>query len=388
MAQSGRGKSAGGMAENQWPTHYIGRRAATAGLMACSGGTIRDISMTNDADAHDPLLLAQAWSQQGRAVALATVIETWGSAPRPVGSHLVIDEDGNFDGSVSGGCVEGAVVTEAVEVIASGEARVFSFGVADETAWQVGLSCGGQIRVLVQTVGAGLDLTSLSRLNELRAGRRAVACLTDLATGRTRVFTEGEEGPDDVKAAFVTGVSRLAADGRCFVNIYRPPPRLVIIGAVHIAQALVPMAEIARFSTVVIDPRTAFATPERFGGVDLIADWPEDVLPQRPLDAYTALAAITHDPKIDDAALKAALVAGCFYVGALGSRKTHGKRVERLQALGLTPDAIARISAPIGLSIGAATPAEIAVSILADIIQSLRTRPVVETVFAPGAGDV
>lgn len=340
--------------------------------------------MTNDVEAHDPLLLAQAWSQQGRAVALATVIETWGSAPRPVGSHLVIDENGNFDGSVSGGCVEGAVVAEAVDVIASGEARVLSFGVADETAWQVGLSCGGQIRVLVQTVGAGLDLPSLRRLNEWRAGRRAVASSTDLATGRTLVFAEGEAAPDDVGAAFVSGMSRLGADGHCFVNIYRPPPRLVIIGAVHIAQALVPMASLAGFSTLVIDPRTAFATPERFGGVDLVADWPEDVLPDRPLDAYTALAAITHDPKIDDTALKAALEAGCFYVGALGSRKTHGRRVERLQALGLTPEAIARISAPIGLSIGAATPAEIAVSILADIIQSLRARPVVEIVSATG----
>ncbi|MCD7109799.1 XdhC family protein [Rhizobium sp. DKSPLA3] len=340
--------------------------------------------MTNDVEAHDPLLLAQAWSQQGRAVALATVIETWGSAPRPVGSHLVIDENGNFDGSVSGGCVEGAVVAEAADVIASGEARVLSFGVADETAWQVGLSCGGQIRVLVQTVGAGLDLPSLRRLNEWRAGRRAVASSTDLATGRTHVFAEGEAVPDDVGAAFVSGVSRRGADGHCFVNIYRPPPRLVIIGAVHIAQALVPMADLAGFSTLVIDPRTAFATPERFGGVDLVADWPDDVLPGRPLDAYTALAAITHDPKIDDTALKAALEAGCFYVGALGSRKTHGRRVERLQALGLTQAAIARISAPIGLAIGAATPAEIAVSILADIIQSLRARPVADTVLVAG----
>lgn len=338
--------------------------------------------MMNDVDAHDPLLLAQAWRQQGRAVALATVIETWGSAPRPVGSHLVIDEDGNFDGSVSGGCVEGAVVAEAMDVIASGEARVLAFGVADETAWQVGLSCGGQIRVLVQKVDAGLNLSSLRRLNDFRASRRAVASRTDLETGHTIVFAEGEGAPDDVLTAFVSGVSRLSTDGAGFINVYRPAPRLVVIGAVHIAQALVPMAEIAGFTTLVIDPRTAFATPERFGGVDLVADWPEDVLLERPLDAYTALAAITHDPKIDDTALQAALRAGCFYVGALGSRRTHARRVERLEALGLSTETIARISAPIGLSIGAATPAEIAVSILADIIQSLRTRPDTAGVFA------
>ncbi|KQS72922.1 XdhC/CoxI family protein [Rhizobium sp. Leaf371] len=337
--------------------------------------------MTIDADAHDPLHLAQVWSREGREVALATVIETWGSAPRPIGSHLVIDADGNFDGSVSGGCVEGAVVAEAVDIIASGAARVLSFGVADETAWQVGLSCGGQIRVLVQKLGAGLDPSSLSRLHDLRSARQAAASRTELATGRTTVFGEDKSGPEDVRAALASGFPKLSADGLAFINIYRPLPRLVIIGAVHIAQALVPIAEIAGFATLVIDPRTAFATPERFAGVDLVADWPEDVLPERPLDAYTALAAITHDPKIDDTALKAAIEAGCFYVGALGSRKTHGRRVERLQALGLAPEAIARISAPIGLSIGAATPAEIAVSILADVIQSLRVRPASDSVL-------
>lgn len=339
--------------------------------------------MTNEADAHDPLLLAQAWQEAGRRVALATVIETWGSAPRPVGSHLVIDEDGNFDGSVSGGCVEGAVVADAIDAIASRKTRLLSFGVADETAWRVGLSCGGQIRVLVQPVGEGLDLSSLSRLNALRFEREAVASKTELETGITVITRAGDDAPDEVSSALVSGVSRMAADGLHFINVYRPSPRLVIIGAVHIAQALVPMAALAGFETLVIDPRTAFATQERFGTVDLVADWPEDVLPDRPLDAFTALCAITHDPKIDDGALKMALEAGCFYVGALGSRKTHAKRVERLQALGLAPHAIARISAPIGLSIGAATPAEIAVSVLAEVIQALRTRPVADSVSSP-----
>jgi xanthine dehydrogenase accessory factor len=319
--------------------------------------------MTRDTDLNDPLMLAEAWALDGRGVALATVIETWGSAPRPVGSHLVIDAEGNFEGSVSGGCVEGAVVADAVDVIASGETQILSFGVADETAWRVGLSCGGQIRVLVQKVGAGLSLAALQRLNAARASRYEARTRTDLASGETRLV--GEEGEAEPL-------------GESFVNIYRPAPRLVIIGAVHIAQALVPMAEIAGFKTRVIDPRTAFATPERFPGVDLVADWPEDVLPAQPLDAYTAVAAVTHDPKIDDPALKAALDANCFYVGALGSRKTHASRVARLQALGLSDAVIARISAPIGLSIGAATPAEIAVSILADVIAALRVRPVAD----------
>ena len=153
-----------------------------------------------------------------------------------------------------------------------------------------------------------------------------------------------------------------------------PQPKLIAIGAVHISQALAPMARIAGFDIEIIDPRTAFATPDRFPDVALHAEWPEDVLKARPLDSYTALAALTHDPKIDDFALKAALDAGCFYVGALGSRKTHAKRVERLLALGLDADQIARIHSPIGMDIGASSPAEIAVAVLAEIISALRTR--------------
>ena len=185
----------------------------------------------------------------------------------------------------------------------------------------------------------------------------------------------GELG-EALAKAFRSGKSTtVEAEGRpLFLNVHVPPPRLVVIGAVHISQALAPMAAIAGFDMEIIDPRTAFATPERFPDVALFAEWPEDVLKERPLDPYTALAAITHDPKIDDFALAAALRAGCFYVGALGSRKTHGKRVERLLAMGVSAAEIERIHAPIGLDIGAASPAEIGVAVLAQIIQALRTR--------------
>jgi xanthine dehydrogenase accessory factor len=154
-----------------------------------------------------------------------------------------------------------------------------------------------------------------------------------------------------------------------------PPPRLVAIGAVHISQALAPLARIAGFDVTILDPRTAFATPERFPDTNLLAEWPDEALPKIGLDPYTALAALTHDPKIDDGPIAAALAAGCFYVGALGSRKTHGKRVERLRAAGVADEAIARIRAPIGLAIGAASPAEIAVAVLAEIIAALRRDP-------------
>lgn len=221
----------------------------------------------------------------------------------------------------------------------------------------------------------------LHALNRARANRQAVATLNALSGETTRVFHETDRPgggmlEEALAAAFRSGKpATVEIDGESrFLNVYLPPLRIVVIGAVHISQALAPMAAIAGFDLTVIDPRTAFATPERFAGVDLVADWPEDVLATRPLDAYTALAAVTHDPKIDDFPLASALKTGCFYVGALGSRKTHAKRLERLKAEGLDDAALARISAPIGLDIGAATPAEIAVAVLGDIIRAYRRR--------------
>lgn len=229
-----------------------------------------------------------------------------------------------------------------------------------------------------------MDPYLLRKLNTERAARRAVIHLTDLGDGRDRVIREGDPvaGPlcEAVTGAFRSGRSVLAEveDRKFFLNVHLPPARIVAIGAVHISQALAQMAGVAGFDITIIDPRTAFATEARFAGIDLVADWPEDVLAARPLDAYTALVAVTHDPKIDDFPLSQALSTGCFYVGALGSRKTHAKRVERLTALGHGEAEIARISAPIGLDIGAASPAEIAVAILADIVAHLRRRPLAE----------
>lgn len=225
-----------------------------------------------------------------------------------------------------------------------------------------------------------MQISSLKALNAARAARHAAILITDLVDGHDRVVVEGEAVEDalgpEIEQRFRSGKSgTVEIDGRPrFLNVHLPPPRIVVIGAVHISQALYPMAAIAGYDMSIIDPRTAFATPERFSGVDLVADWPEDVLSSRPLDRYSALVAVTHDPKIDDFAIAAALRAGCFYVGALGSRKTHAKRVERLMAQGFSEVEIARISAPVGIDIGAATPAEIAVATLADVIQAFRRR--------------
>ena len=225
-----------------------------------------------------------------------------------------------------------------------------------------------------------MEPINLKKLNAARRERVAVCLVSDLKEGRDRVVREGDPVSGAlgaaIEAAFLTGKSALAeADGaEFFINVHVPSPRIVVIGAVHISQALAPMAKIAGYDLEIIDPRTAFATPERFGEVALHAAWPQDALSRRPLDAYTALVAVTHDPKIDDLPILSAIAAKCFYIGALGSRKTHAKRIERLTAAGVSEADLARIRAPIGLDIGASSPAEIAVATLAQIILAFRGR--------------
>lgn len=225
-----------------------------------------------------------------------------------------------------------------------------------------------------------MDRALLAALNEERAARRAAVVVTELASGRQRLVREGDVGADPlaelvekVIRSGKSGISQTDA-GEVFVNAHLPPARIVAIGAVHISQALAPMARIAGFDIEIIDPRTAFASKDRFPGVPLHAEWPEDVLKTRPFDPYTAVCVITHDPKIDDFPLISALNTGCFYIGALGSRKTHARRVERLVAAGISQSSIDRIEAPIGADIGAANPGEIAVAILSSVIAAFRKR--------------
>lgn len=226
-----------------------------------------------------------------------------------------------------------------------------------------------------------MDLALLKTLNAERAARRATVLVTELGSGRQRLVRPAEVDGDPLAEAlgeaFRTGKSALVESGneRIFLTAQVPSPRLIVTGAVHISQALAPMAAMADFSVTIIDPRTAFATEDRFPGVDIRAEWPDVALPELGLDPFTALVALTHDPKIDDPALAAGLTAGCFYVGALGSRKTHAARLERLAERGMTREQLARIHAPIGLDIGSVSPAEIAVAILGEIIADLRRKP-------------
>ena len=308
------------------------------------------MSAPGDSSADAALAAARAWRAAGHGVALATVIETWGSAPRRVGSQLAVRDDGLFEGSVSGGCVEGDVITEAIDLIRDGGFKRLDYGVADAAAWEVGLACGGRISVFVQAVTeARFPPVLLDRLAAAQVAGDSVTLATDLTAGVTAEGTAGD-----------------------FVHTYPPPLRLAIVGAVHIAQALVPMARLIGYAPLVIDPRGLFGREARFADVARDDGWPDEALARWQPNAASAVVALTHDPKLDDVALAAALRSPAFYIAALGSRKNHAARRERLAALGFAAADLDRIHGPAGLDLGAANPAEIALSIAAQMTAARR----------------
>ncbi|MBO9714030.1 XdhC family protein [Sphingomonas sp.] len=291
---------------------------------------------------------ARDWA--GARMALATVVSTWGSAPRPRGSHMLVHADGRFEGSVSGGCVEGDVLAVAAEVIAGAPAVLRAYGVADAAAWEVGLPCGGQIDVLIQPVSdAGFPPALFDAVEAARREGQAIEIATNLDTGRS-----GGAGT--------------------FVNRYEPPRRLLIVGAVQIAQALAALAHTLGVKTIVIDPRARFLTPERFPGVALDDRWPDEAVAALRPDPVTAVVTLSHDPKIDDPGLIAALASPAGYVAALGSRRSHAARLERLAAAGVAPADLARIEGPAGLDLGAIGPSEIALSVAASMVRAFHAR--------------
>jgi xanthine dehydrogenase accessory factor len=299
---------------------------------------------------NDPVLAAaRAW--KGDRLALATVVSTWGSAPRPRGSHMLVHEDGRFEGSVSGGCVESDILATAAEVIAGAPFQVKEYGVADAAAWEVGLPCGGRIAVMVQPVSAeGFDPELFDRIKGARARGETLAVTTNLGTGHSDL--------------------RPQETGTVFINRYAPPRRLLIVGAVQIAQSLAGLARTLGIETVIIDPRGRFLTAERFPDTILDDRWPDEAVAAYTPGPATAVVTLSHDPKIDDPALIAALAAETAYVGALGSRKSHAARLERLAAAGVAQDRLDRIDGPVGIDIGAVGPAEIALSIAAAMVQA------------------
>jgi xanthine dehydrogenase accessory factor len=322
---------------------------------------------------------------ENKSIALATVIQTWGSSPRRAGAKMAITPDGKITGSVSGGCVEGAVFDAGVDVLKSNRPQLLHFGVADETAWEVGLACGGSIDIFVQP----LDPEFFKSLRSVLVEERPAVHVTVVRgphelMGREMLLRDdgGVTGSiqeeldaaalDLAKETLSQGESRRAMlneDVEVFVEAILPPPTLIAVGGVHITIALMALAKTLGYWTVVVDPRSAFGNETRFPNVDrLIPLWPDEAFQQIPITGSTAIAMLTHDPKLDDPALKIALPSPAFYVGALGSKTTQAKRRQRLREDGLTEAQLNRLHGPIGLEIGAGTPEEIAMSIMAEIV--------------------
>ena len=315
----------------------------------------------------DVLADIRRWQERGERVALATVVATRRSAPRPVGSKLAVSESGELAGSVSGGCVESDVVLAAQEILAGGEPRLVTYGITDDMALSVGLPCGGEIDVFVEPLGEVVDGDDRAVLFTVIAGDELGAKLLVREDGSV-----SGDGPAELAElahdALRTGRSHVVGD-TVFADVFGPPPRLFVYGAVDTAEALCRAAKLLGWRTIVADARARFATPERIPSADeLIVAWPEEAVEQVRPDLATAILVLTHDDKFDLPMLKAALASHAFYVGALGSRRNQERRRGLLLEAGVPAHEIERINGPAGLDIGAESPAETALSMLAEIL--------------------
>lgn len=334
----------------------------------------------------DLLATVAGWAARGDRVALATVVDTRRSAPQPIGTKMAINSRGEIAGAVSGGCVEGAVVEEAEQILAGGPPRLLRYGIADEEAWDVGLPCGGEIAVWAEDRDAAPQQAAFD--GHVRRGERAALVTAVAGVPRpgakllvsvdgVRDGTLGDAALDAAAIALAEealwserpGLHELAG-AQVFVDVAAPPPRLLIVGAVDFAAQLAAVAALAGWRAFVIDPRGRFATPERFPAAErVIVRWPQEAFAElAPMDPATAIAILTHDPKLDDAALTAALDSSAGYIGAMGSRRAQARRRERLLRAGVDEAALERIAAPIGLDLGALTAAETALSIMGEIV--------------------
>ncbi|MGZ4354092.1 MAG: XdhC family protein [Gaiellaceae bacterium] len=323
----------------------------------------------------DVLQTLESWTAEGRRVAVATVVERQGSAPRDPGASLAVNERGELAGSVTGGCVEPAVIREANEVLAGGPARICRYGIADADAFEVGLSCGGTVAIAV----FALDPAVVAPLAGAIADDRPAALTVRLdgeAAGRQRVVSADSTDPEDAPALELlalgeSGTVAAPDGGLLFVESYAPRPAMYVFGAVDHAAALVTVGRFLGYRVTVCDARRAFVTPERFPDADaLVVEWPDRFLETAPVDARTAICVLTHDQKFDLPVLQAALRTPARYIGAMGSRKTTEERAQRLREAGVPDAELARIHAPIGIPIGARSPEEVAVAVAAQLIEA------------------
>lgn len=333
----------------------------------------------------DILETVDQWRGEGKSVAIATVAATWGSSPRRPGAKMGVSQDGQIIGSVSGGCVESAVVREALSSLEDGRPRLLDFGVSDDDAWSVGLSCGGRLKVFVEPLHEEWWRTvSESCRRDRSAG---TALVLEGPQAGARCFASADEEKNWGVSAFdpearasLAEAGRLAMQSRrsfsreiaglnVLLDSHVPRPRLIVVGGAHVAMALQDFARRLGFRVILVDPRRAFATRERFPDADEIHhEYPQDVLPRLSLDRHSYVAVLTHDPKIDDPAMLEALPSPAPYVGVLSSLRTHEKRLSRLREAGLAEALLERIRVPIGLDIGASSPEEIALAIMAEIV--------------------
>lgn len=326
------------------------------------------------------------WTRENKSFAVARVIQTWGSSPRPIGSALIISEDMEMAGSVSGGCVEGAVLKEAKQIIKDKTAKTLSYGVSDDEAWSVGLTCGGRIQVYLQAwpVVGSPEAKEWNLLRQYVNDGKGCVLITELidgSGGSTLLTEEGTHGsslPEEVKSKAHEAYLHRAhssitwGDSQYFIHVFPPKSRLLIIGAAHITADLVQLAKLYDFETIVIDPRGAFANRTQFPVAPdrIMEKYPSEVLNDLRLDVYTYAVILSHDPKIDDNALQILLRSSVAYIGALGSRKTHEKRITRLTQAGFSDEELKRIESPIGMDIHALGAREIALSIMGSIIKA------------------
>lgn len=328
--------------------------------------------MTPGMPSGHPLAAARTWLAAGRPVALATVIDTWGSALVRAGGQMAIAGPDEFQGSVSGGPAEEQVIAAALDVIANGRPQLLKFGIEDDAAQRAGLACGGQIRIHVARLDPNADRDLVDRLTAALAQRQRLVTRLGLADG-SRTILDGDDLNDpEIADALRRGRSAVDASGETFLHVLAPAPRIIIVGATEIAQHLTSMAIASGYDVTVIDPRAGYANSNRFPGALLLSKPPSEAMMAAVLDSYTAVVTLTHVDQIDDDALTIALKSSCRYIGSLGSRRTHAKRVARLQAAGFSDGDFARIHAPVGMNIAAETPGEIATSILAEIIAAFR----------------
>src|SRR5467141_3257616 len=294
----------------------------------------------------------KAWSEAGEEIALATVVETWGSSPRPLGSKMAVTRSGKMAGSVSNGCIEGAVFEEAQKVLKSGEPKVAAFGVADDVAFDVGLACGGHIEVFIQPLGRVQE-----QLIEMLQRDDPATLRTNLVTGEAELVEGAPSGSELARR-----------EGDVFVEPFRRPAHLIIIGAIHIAIPLHRLAKLMGYRVTIVDARAKFATKERFPEADeLIVAWPDEAMARLEIDNSSYVVILTHDPKFDLPALRSVLKKDAGYIGAIGSRKTNQNRFDALRVEGFSEEHLARVHGPIGMDLGGRGAEETALGILAEI---------------------